>query len=221
LQPSFTFSQESARIIGTLLVNELWETIRRRSRDEVRKLPTFFLIVDEFQNFATPDFSQMLDQSAKYGLHLALFHQNLNQLDTDLKTALTACHTRFVFGGVTQHDAGYMLEGSLPTFDDLREDIASVPALPPRHYLLKRPELRLARAFTPTVHEYRVTEEKLEKYVADVTANYLTPDEIDRLLAQPVNITGADDLPSVQTATTPNATKKPSGADIPPDDFYY
>lgn len=220
LQPSFTFSQESARIIGTLLVNELWETIRRRTRDEMRRLPTFFLIVDEFQNFATPDFAQMLDQSAKYGLHLALFHQNLNQLDSDLQTALTACHTRFVFGGVTQHDAGYMLEGSIPTFEDLGDDIRSVPSLPPRHYLLKRPGVPLAHVFTPTVQEYRVTEEKVEKYVADVTAGYLTPDEIDRLLAQPVITSDADSPPPKKTATKPSAPPKPS-ADIPPDDFYY
>jgi len=219
LQPSFSFSQEAARIIGTLLVNEIWETIRRRTRNETRKLPTFFLIVDEFQNFATPDFAQMLDQSAKYGLHLVLFHQNLNQLDGDLRTALTACHTRFVFGGVTRQDAGYMLEGSLPSFEDLREDINNVPSLPPRHYLLKRPEQRLIYAFTPTVHEYRVTEEKLEKYVAELTAGYLTPDEIDRLLAQPVTTTGVDDSPP--TATAPGVTKKPSAADTPPDDFYY
>lgn len=220
LQPSFTFSQESARIIGTFLVNELWETIRRRTRDEVRKLPTFFLIVDEFQNFATPDFAQMLDQSAKYGLHLALFHQNLNQLDGDLKTALTACHTRFVFGGVTQTDAGYMLEGSLPTGEDLRDDIKSVPALPPRHYLLKRPELRIARAFTPTIHEYRVTEEKLENYIAEQTASYLMPDEIDRLLAQSANLADADKQTPAQTTTAPSANAKPN-ADIPPEDFYY
>lgn len=219
LQPSFGFSQESARIIGTLLVNELWETVRQRTRDEMRKLPTFFLIVDEFQNFATPDFAQMLDQSAKYGLHLAIFHQNLSQLDNDLKTALTACHTRFVFGGITQTDAAFALEGSRPTFEDLREDIKSVPLLPQRHYFLKRPEVPLAHAYTPTVQEYRVTEEKIEKYVSDVTDGYLTPDEIDRILAQPI-ITDASDTPPARTADVPSATPKPK-AEIPPDDFYF
>lgn len=218
LQPSSIFSQDSARVIGTLLVNEIWETVRQRTRDEMRKLPTFFLIVDEFQNFATPDFAQMLDQSAKYGLHLALFHQNLNQLDGDMKTALTACHTRFVFGGVTRRDASQVLEGSVSTFGDLRDEVARVPSLPPRHYLLKRPGLPLARAFTPTVHEYRVTEEKVGKYLADLTDRYLTPDEVDRLLAQPIAAIGADDSQPEQTA--PRIKTKPD-RDIPPDDFYY
>lgn len=219
LQSSFTFSQESARVIGTLLVNELWEVMRQRTREEMRKLPPFFLVVDEFQNFATPDFAQMLDQSAKYGLHLFLFHQNLDQLDSDLRTALTACHTRFVFGGVTQRDAGYMLEGSIPSDEDLRDDIASVPALPPRHYILKRPEQPLEIAFTPTVQEYRVPEEKIESYVADRTAGYLTPDEIDRLLAKPIEEAESDSSQDTATAKPRGATGQ--SGEVSSDDFYH
>lgn len=188
LQAGATFSQESSRIIGTLLVNEIWETIRKRTREEMRKLPKFFLIVDEFQSFATPDFGQMLDQAAKYGLHQVLFHQNLNQLDADLRTALTACHTRFVFGGVTRADASYMLEGSIPTIDNLQDDISSVPSLPARYYLLKRPDQRLAYAYTPTVEEYRVPEEKVELYVDRVTAGFMTPEEVDRLLDKSIEV---------------------------------
>jgi type IV secretory pathway TraG/TraD family ATPase VirD4 len=219
LQPSSTFSQESARVIGTLLVNELWETARQRSREEMRKAPPFFLVVDEFQNFATPDFSQMLDQAAKYGLHLFLFHQNLDQLDGDLRTALTACHTRFVFGGVTQRDAGHMLEGSRPSEEDLKTDIAGVPSLPARYYLLKRPDQPLTLAFTPTVQEYRVPEEKVESYVAARTANYLTPDEIDRLLAKPITIEAAESDPPPETTKPEGATGQ--GGEVPPDDFYH
>jgi type IV secretory pathway TraG/TraD family ATPase VirD4 len=219
LQPSPTFSQESARVIGTLLVNELWEVMRRRTREEMRKLPPFFLVVDEFQNFATPDFSQMLDQAAKYGLHLFIFHQNLGQLDADLRTALTACHTRFVFGGVTQHDAGHMLEGSRPSGENLQADIACVPSLPSRYYLLKRPDQPLTLAYTPTVQEYRVTEEKIESYVAKRTDNYLTPDEIDRLLAKPVTIEEAESDPLPATAK-PSGTSG-QGGEVPPDDFYH
>jgi excisionase family DNA binding protein len=209
LQTSLAFSQESARIIGTLLVDQLWETVRKRTRDEMRKLPPFFLIVDEFQNFATPEFAQMLDQAAKYGLHLVLFHQNLGQLDAGLKTALTACHTRFVFGGITQADAAYMLEGSIPSYEDLRLDIAGVPSQSQRHYLLKRPDQPLEHAFTPTVHEYRVTEEKVEKYVSDVTKNYLTPDEIDRLLAQPL------ESPALKSAVQEKKIALPDGKQEP------
>jgi excisionase family DNA binding protein len=182
LQPSFSFSQDAARMVGTFLVNEIWESVRKRTREEMRKAPPFYLLVDEFQSFATPDFAQILDQGAKYGLHLILFHQNLNQLDNQIRTAVTACHSRFVFGGITSSDANQMLEGSRPTFEDLRDDISRVPSLPARHYILKRPDQPLIKAFTPEVQEYRVPEEKIERYVAAMTAGFLSPEEVDKMM---------------------------------------
>jgi excisionase family DNA binding protein len=188
LQPSFSFSQDAAQMIGTFLVNEIWESVRKRTREEMRKAPPFYLLVDEFQSFATPDFAQILDQGAKYGLHLILFHQNLNQLDNQIRTAMTACHSRFVFGGITSSDASQMLEGSRPTFENLRDDISIVPSLPARHYILKRPDQPLINAFTPEVQEYRVPEEKIERYVESMTAGFLSHEEVDKmmLLALPV-----------------------------------
>ncbi len=186
LQPSLSFSQDAAQIIGTFLVNEIWESVRKRTRDEMRKAPPFFLLVDEFQSFATPDFAQILDQGAKYGLHLILFHQNLNQLDNQIRTAMTACHSRFIFGGVTSSDASQMLEGSRPTFEDLRDDISIVPSLPARHYILKRPDRPLVNAYTPEVHEYRVPEEKLESYIESMTARFLSPEIVDELMRESV-----------------------------------
>lgn len=188
LQPSFSFSQDAAQIIGTFLVNEIWEAVRKRTRDEMRKAPHFYLLVDEFQSFATPDFGQILDQGAKYGLHLILFHQNLNQLDSNIRTAMTACHSRFVFGGITSGDASQMLDGSRPTFEDLRDDISAVPSLRARYYILKRPDQPLALAYTPEVHEYRVPEEKVEDYVDAMRAGFLSPDEVDELMRKSVPI---------------------------------
>lgn len=203
LQPSFSFSQDAAHIIGTFLVNEIWETLRKRTREEMRKAPPFYLLVDEFQSFATPDFAQILDQGAKYGLHLILFHQNLNQLDSQIKTAMTACHSRFVFGGVTSSDARQMLEGSRPMFDDLRDDISTIPSLPARHYILKRPDKPLVSAYTPEVHEYRVPEEKVERYVETMTAGFLSPAEVDELM-----------LKSVPVADAPKPAEKPASIDL-------
>jgi hypothetical protein len=112
-----------------------------------------------------------------------------------------------------------MLEGSRPSGEDLQTDIAGVPSLPSRYYLLKRPDQALTLAYTPTVQEYRVTEEKIESYVAERTANYLTPDEIDRLLAKPVTIEEAESDPLPATAK-PSGTSG-QGGEVPPDDFYH
>jgi excisionase family DNA binding protein len=181
LQPTEFISEDASRIIGTFLVNHIWETMRKRSREEIRTAPKFFLIVDEFQSFATPDFAQILDQAAKYGLHLLLFNQNLEQLDARIRTAMTACHTRFVFGGVTRADATRMLEGSRSEHE--LGDIASeVPSLPSRYYFLKRPDRPLTLAFTPEVHEYRVPPGRIDGFLDRATEPFLTPPELDSLI---------------------------------------
>lgn len=182
LKPNDTFSGDSANIIGAFLLNEIWSAVRRRTREEVRRSPKFFLLVDEFQDFATPDFAQMLDQAAKYGLHLMLFHQNYDHLDSNIKTALSACHTRFVFGGVDPADASRMLAGSIPHSKTLREDVQAAPTLFQRHYVLKRPEQPLAYALTPFVKECRMPLPKIDRFVEGVTSPYLSPDDIEEYL---------------------------------------
>jgi hypothetical protein len=181
MQQSQTFSETSSRILGTLLVNEIWGIMRQRSRHDAQRLPKFYLIIDEFQNFITPDIQAMLDQAAKYGLHLLLFHQHLGQLSNDLKNSLTACHTRFVFGGITDQDARAMFAGSYYDSTDLQK----APLLPPQHFFLKRPEQKIIEAVAPFIEEAKLPNEKIEKYLAEQTAEYLTPNEVDQMLELP------------------------------------
>ncbi len=48
----------------------------------------FVLIVDEFQNFITDSFAELLAEARKYGLALVVAHQHLSQLDPELTSAL-------------------------------------------------------------------------------------------------------------------------------------
>ncbi|MCZ2390320.1 MAG: helix-turn-helix domain-containing protein [Acidobacteria bacterium] len=179
LQPTEYLSEDATRMVGTFLVSHIWETMRKRTRDDLRTAAKFYLIVDEFQSFSTPDFAQILDQGAKYGLHLLLFNQNLDQLDARVRTAMTACHTRFVFGGVTRSDAARMLEGAQAEFEELLESLGGVASLPPRYFFLKRPGKQLTLGFTPEVHEYRVPQLKIDAFLDRATAAFLSPAELD------------------------------------------
>lgn len=207
LKPNDYFSEDSAKIIGAFLFNEIWAAVRRRTREEIRKSPKFFLLVDEFQDFATPDFAQMLDQAAKYGLHLMLFHQNYDHLQSDLKTAMSACHTRFVFGGVHQADASRMLAGSIPHSETLREDISTAPTLFQRHYVLKRPEKPLAYGYAPFVKEFRLPPPKTDRYVEALTSAFLSPDEIEEYLRR-------KDSELTESAKPPVSQLEPKPVDI-------
>jgi hypothetical protein len=125
LQPSGHITEEQARLMGTLLLNELWEIGMRRRRSTEGKKPTdFFVIIDEFQKFLTPDIPAMLDQAAKYGLHLFLFHQHLAQLEKldgqAYGSVVTNARIKLVFGGLSRDDARRMAEESFPGQVDLK-----------------------------------------------------------------------------------------------------
>ena len=115
LQPSSVLSQENARVLGTLLINEIWQVMKKRKESPTGRPPsTFFVIIDEFQNFLTPDIPVMLPEGPKFGLRLLLFHQFLYQLrakDEEIYEAVMAtAQTKIVFGALRRSDARTMVE---------------------------------------------------------------------------------------------------------------
>jgi CxxC-x17-CxxC domain-containing protein len=67
---------------------------RVRIPEDERK--DFYLYVDEFQNFATDSFKNILSEARKYRLNLTMAHQYIGQLVTDTSTAVRDA----VFGNV-------------------------------------------------------------------------------------------------------------------------
>lgn len=88
--------QESASIIGTLVMNSVWNAVRRVQHERA-----VILYMDEFQNFLTMPTSpsEMLAQSRSFGLGMVLAHQYLDQLSNkDLRSAvLTNARTKVIF----------------------------------------------------------------------------------------------------------------------------
>ncbi len=69
--------QESAQIIGRLLVNNL---VARAYERPPRTARPFNLYIDEVQQFLSGDVPEILSQCRKFGLHLTIAHQYLQQL---------------------------------------------------------------------------------------------------------------------------------------------
>ncbi len=96
-------STQEQSLVGTMLVNALYNATKRRPRHR-RRLAVF--AIDEFPQFVTTDLARSLDQFRKFGVHLMLVHQRLEQLDPDLKSALMACaKIKVVLGGHQYEDA--------------------------------------------------------------------------------------------------------------------
>jgi hypothetical protein len=100
---------ETQRLIGALLMNGLFHAAKRRSS---RRRRDWFLICDEFGEFATRDFANSLDQLRKFGLHMVLAHQRLRQLEREDEDVLSAVMTnakiKVVFGGLERPEAERM-----------------------------------------------------------------------------------------------------------------
>ena len=82
--------EENSNFIGLLLVPRILAAALRRHSLLTKGVayPDFYLYVDEFQNFATPDFATILSEARKYKLNLTVAHQFISQLDDQIKEAV-------------------------------------------------------------------------------------------------------------------------------------
>lgn len=116
--------EENSNFIGLLLIPRILTAALRRHQLK-GDFPNFFLHVDEFQNFATPDFATILSEARKYKLNLTVAHQFISQLTDDIKTAVfgnvgTICSFR-----VGVDDAEYLETQFAPTFT--KQDLTNLP----------------------------------------------------------------------------------------------
>jgi hypothetical protein len=78
----------------------------------------FFLYVDEFQNFATPDFAQILSEARKYRLNLIVANQFIGQMDEEIKNAIFGNVGTIASFRVGVTDANYLQHEFQPVFND-------------------------------------------------------------------------------------------------------
>ena len=110
LSTSHKISDDNARLLGTLIVNDLF--LKARSRKPKSK--PFYLYIDECARFINEDIGRILDEGRKFGLHLILAHQHLAQLrkaGEDIYSAvMTDAKTKVIFGGLSAEDARVLAE---------------------------------------------------------------------------------------------------------------
>jgi len=83
-------------LLGALFVAK----IQMAAMSRVDLLPSarnpFYLYVDEFQNYATLSFAEIMSEARKYGLSLILAHQSLVQLDQQLRDIILGNAKNFI-----------------------------------------------------------------------------------------------------------------------------
>ena len=65
----------NAQLLGMILVSQIYTSAMSRADTPEDERKDFFLYVDEFQNFVTGTFADILSEARKYHLALIMAHQ--------------------------------------------------------------------------------------------------------------------------------------------------
>ncbi|MBU1119446.1 type IV secretion system DNA-binding domain-containing protein [Patescibacteria group bacterium] len=72
--------EDASALFGAMMITQLQLAAMSRVDIQEEKRVDFYLYVDEFQNFATDSFADILSEARKYRLNLIMAHQYINQL---------------------------------------------------------------------------------------------------------------------------------------------
>lgn len=88
--------EDASALLGAMMITKIQLAAMSRVNIPENERKDFYLYVDEFQNFATDSFANILSEARKYHLNLVLAHQYIGQLATDTSTRVRDA----VFGNV-------------------------------------------------------------------------------------------------------------------------
>lgn len=113
--------EENSNFLGLILVPRILMAAMSRSDVPMDQRRDFYLYVDEFQNFATPDFAVILSEARKYRLGLCVANQFIGQVEEEVKNAVFGNVGTIISFRIGVTDANYLAHEFTPVFgeDDL------------------------------------------------------------------------------------------------------
>ncbi len=110
--------EENSSFLGLVLVPKILVAAMSRQNMPQEQRRDFYLYVDEFQNFATPDFAQILSEARKYRLNLVVANQFIGQMDEEVKNAIFGNVGTIMAFRVGVTDANYLQHEFQPVFTE-------------------------------------------------------------------------------------------------------
>lgn len=110
--------EENSSFLGLILVPRILMAALSRQDTPLEQRRDFYLYVDEFQNFATPDFAVILSEARKYRLSLTVANQFLGQIDEEVKAAVIGNVGTLISFRVGVSDANFLQSEFQPTFSE-------------------------------------------------------------------------------------------------------
>ncbi len=110
--------EENSSFLGLVMVPKILVAAMSRQDVPQEQRRDFYLYVDEFQNFATPDFAQILSEARKYRLNLIVANQFIGQMEEEVKNAIFGNVGTIMSFRVGVTDANYLQHEFQPTFTE-------------------------------------------------------------------------------------------------------
>lgn len=110
--------EDNAGLLGAMMITKLQVAAMSRIDVPESERRDFFLYVDEFQNFATESFANILSEARKYRLNLIIAHQYIEQLDEAVRAAVFGNVGTIVCFRVGAADAEFLAKEFFPIFTE-------------------------------------------------------------------------------------------------------
>jgi hypothetical protein len=165
--------EDQSAFFGTILTSFIWMAAYQRAEISEKQRRDFFLYVDEFQNFASPDFSEIVSEGRKYHVSLVVSHQSISQIpDMDLLDSIAGNASTLICLKVGPKDEAFILPYMRP--EVVRGDIVN---LAPYHFYMKTTSDVSEDAFSGcTVPlDAEMSDEVKEAVIAQSQQQYGTP----------------------------------------------
>ena len=118
--------EENSNFLGLILVPRI--LVAAMSRSDFlyagKDFPDFYLYVDEFQNFATDSFANILAEARKFKLNLIVANQFIGQMEENIKNAIFGNVGTIISFRVGVQDAQYLAHEFAPIFTE--QDLTNV-----------------------------------------------------------------------------------------------
>lgn len=137
--------EDTSELFGIAVLAKLQLAALRRARLPQKDRIPFYLYVDEFQNFATPSFTQMLSEARKYKLFLTMAEQSTSQQKDYLMVDVILANV----GTVISFRSGNPSDEKrlLPYFKPYLEE-GDIASLPPFNFYIRISAVKIQEAFS-------------------------------------------------------------------------
>lgn len=117
--------EDNSSLLGAMMITKIQLAAMGRVNIPESERRDFYLYIDEFQNFSTESFANILSEARKYRLNLIMAHQYIEQLSEEVAAAVFGNIGTLVVFRIGANDAEELVKEFTPTFTE--EDLVNLP----------------------------------------------------------------------------------------------